>query len=167
MSMKVTKILMEEHQIILRQLDRLEDLLDTSDNNIINEIDYYFDFIKYYSDEFHHAKEEDIYFQWMIAKNPGLEFGPIKCMLSEHDLFRTLVDNAKNAFKNNDIQLAKQNLTEFVAGLRMHINKEDNVLYKMADTLNDNDGDELMYGKFMESNHKLANKISILGDLST
>lgn len=174
MSMKVTKILMEEHQVILSKLNKLEVLLTNSNESILEQIEYYFDFIKYYSDEYHHAKEENIYFQWMIAKNPSVEFGPIRCMLSEHAVFRTLVEKAKSAIldyreNQNDIDMesAKNNLTEFISGLRMHIDKEDNVLYRMADNMNNSDGDELMYEKFMSSNKALAENIANLGSLHT
>lgn len=169
MSMKVTKILMDEHQVILAKLKELEELLNRESSFILGKIDYYFDFIKCYSDEYHHAKEEDIYFQWMIAKNPSVEFGPIKCMLSEHNIFRALVADAKTAIsdyklneREGELLKAKELLLEFIDALRMHIDKEDTILYRMADGMDQNDGDELMLEKFMAVNSRLSGKIEAL-----
>lgn len=166
--MKTTEILMDEHKVILSKLEDLECLLKKDESSIECELDYYFDFIKEYSDDYHHAKEEDIYFKWMIERNPQVEFGPIARMLTEHDMFRTYVGNAKKSLaeyrlskENNSLDDCRKNLQIFIVELRMHISKEDNILYQIAENINahEQDGDENMLERFIDIQNKYKDKI--------
>ena len=88
--MKTTQILMNEHQVILKELSELNSLLkqDHLENHkLLRSIG----FIQEYADNYHHAKEEEIYFKWMIEKNPSFKNGPIHCMLDEHDKGRIFI----------------------------------------------------------------------------
>jgi hemerythrin-like domain-containing protein len=157
--MRTTEILMSEHQVILSALEKLETILRDDLFTQEKELSYCFEFIKEYSDDYHHGKEEDVYFKWIVENNPGLEQGPISCMLKEHDIFRALVKKGKenlSIYLETKDQVAQKNcieaLSEFIENLRAHINKEDQVLYQMAEQINVNvkNGDEKMLGLFQE-----------------
>lgn len=154
--MQVIDILMLEHQRILSQLNDAEDMLEEPLKENLGKLNTFLDFIVDYADSYHHAKEEEILFNWMRSKNPSLDHGPLRCMLSEHDSGRNLIIGIKGALEsyiNGD--LAKEDyihsrLSNFISLLRDHIEKEDKILYMMAEHLNDQfqDGDKIMLPKF-------------------
>lgn len=154
--MKCTEILMNEHREILKRMDVLKIDLGSGFPENMASIEKHCEFIAKYADEFHHAKEEEIYFKWIIQRQPPLEFGPINCMLGEHNTGRSHVAAAESAilaYKEGDQSCAatvKDSLLSFIELITSHIEKEDNVLYKMAESLNNQtgDGDEMMFGQF-------------------
>ena len=93
--MKCIDVLMEEHQKILQVMNKLESHI-TQGSHDLKQIEDALRFFGYYADDFHHTKEEDILFKWMIMNIPSLEFGPIAQMLTEHNLFHTLVKRSSD-----------------------------------------------------------------------
>ncbi|MCB9061453.1 MAG: hemerythrin domain-containing protein [Halobacteriovoraceae bacterium] len=160
--MQVTDILMLEHQRILSQLNDAEELLEKPLKENLGKLDNFLVFITDYADSYHHAKEEEIFFNWMRSKNPSLDHGPLRCMLSEHDSGRELITGIKQSLKsyiNGDLvqeDFIHSRLSIFISLLRDHIEKEDRILYKMAEQLNDQfqDGDEIMLPKFVQVRKK-------------
>lgn len=161
--MRSTEILMQEHQIILQRMSQLEeDLVNPLEDNV-EIIKLHCQFIVDFADQYHHAKEEEIYFKWMLSKQPQLELGPIKCMLNEHETGRNFVRAAIEAIaefetgKFESEKVAKQNLSEFVRHITMHIQKEDDILYKMAESIDSQvgDGDCKMLESFRKINKNL------------
>ena len=155
--MKATEILMKEHQNILLVLNRLEQLLNMPLDKNMDEYQLIIGFVEEYSDSYHHMKEEDIYFKWIEKHSPSLKEGPVNCMLSEHTTFRDLTANAKNAlaaFIENGAQDAQETVVAsfkmFIDLLRAHIGKENEMLYQMAERLDErvNCGDEEMLGEY-------------------
>ena len=166
--MKCTEILMKEHDLILERLGGLSGALDQPLTGSVKDIEDILSFITEYADAYHHAKEEEIYFKWMIEKEPGIEHGPIHCMLGEHNQGRELVSKAISdleLFKNGKSEVEeglKDNLRAFVRLLTDHINKENQVLYMMAEQLNERtqDGDVKMLESFNMVEEKLGESVS-------
>jgi len=165
--MKCIDILMEEHQIILNKLSELEENL--SQETTIDKMRKAIDFIQNYADHFHHLKEEDILFKWMIEKNPMFAHGgPIQVMLSEHEMGRSFIRNANDELEKYEsdqargLQGVKENLMMFVNLLRDHIHKEDNILYMMARQLDDGTGDATMLPLFEKIKQEEFQKIEHL-----
>lgn len=156
--MKVTEILVAEHKIILQVLAKMETLFSNARyGENIDEISTYIKFFQDYADNFHHLKEEDIYFVWMKNKKPELEHGPLMCMESEHEQGRILLRSANTCLLNysnnkdaSELVEMKKNLIAFSQMLNNHIMKENEVLYLMAEELNLPllDGDILMLERF-------------------
>ena len=99
------------------------------------------DIIKTFADKCHHGKEENHLFAIMINKGLSAEFGPVGQMLSEHRQGREYVqgmsDNLDSA-SNGDIQAIKlfaENALRYVKLLQAHIQKEDNILFPMAEKM--------------------------------
>ena len=94
MKTDITGALVNEHRLILRMIDLLERKADlTSKGNYIN-WQFYLDgvnFIRNYADLFHHAKEEEILFEAMIANGMPRTNSPVAAMLMEHDQGRKYV----------------------------------------------------------------------------
>lgn len=110
----------------------------------INYKDFYkiIDFIRNYTDGYHHAKEEDILFKRMGEELSKLaDNGAITGMLIEHDMARLYVSNLEKALveyeKGNDEARLDIIANTICYGdlLTRHIDKENNVIYKFAERM--------------------------------
>jgi hemerythrin-like domain-containing protein len=140
--MEATQILMDEHRVIERVLKamhvasmRLSQGEQVRPAFFVNAAL----FMKNYADGCHHKKEEGILFVAMTESGIPLEGGPVAAMLAEHEqgrLFtRELRDSAQKweAGDQSAQGAVVQNALGYVALLRQHIYKEDNILFPMAD----------------------------------
>jgi hemerythrin-like domain-containing protein len=142
--MQATKILKDEHRIIERVLialqtaaNRLSQDAEISPSFFINAAL----FIKNFADGCHHGKEEGVLFVAMSKYGVPTEGGPIGVMLSEHEQARTftkLMLEAAQKWEAGDSSArtaVAKNALGYVSLLRVHIHKEDNILFPMADRL--------------------------------
>lgn len=134
----VRTILMDEHRVIERVLDAMERMLDEG------VIDREFtlgavDFIRNFADGCHHAKEEDHLFPALERAGVPREGGPVGCMLHEHEQGRLFVGqmtsslDAAVAGRSDAIDAFRRAATGYISLLRQHIQKEDNILFVMAE----------------------------------
>lgn len=134
---KTTKILLDEHQNILKVADALErecNALKSGkkvDEKFLLEI---IDFVRNYADKFHHAKEEDILFKEFCKNEGELHCNPIEQMLYEHNLGRDFIGGIEEGMKKRDKKMIVENALGYVHLIREHISKEDNILYPMAES---------------------------------
>lgn len=137
-----TKVLMEEHQIILKGLDCLEKICQEVDKTgKVNKsaAERVLDFIRNFADKCHHGKEEDKLFVAMGEQGFPTQGGPIGCMLDEHQegrqCVKAMLDSLEKASEGDkeSLNLFVQNAEAFVELLRNHIHKEDYILFPMAD----------------------------------
>ncbi|MBI3893115.1 MAG: hemerythrin domain-containing protein [Candidatus Wallbacteria bacterium] len=138
--MQAIQLLMDEHRLIEKVLDGLGAYANrvTGSEAASAGLADFVEFIKLFADGLHHHKEEDILFAHMTAVGFPREGGPIAVMLAEHTQLRALVAQMAEALA----QPAPWNLggrqrvaalaREYAAILRLHIQKEDNILYPMA-----------------------------------
>ena len=99
------------------------------------------EFFRLFADRCHHGKEEDLLFPLLQAKGMPRDGGPIGVMLAEHDQGRSLVKQmaeASEAYKTK-VSGAGGRWAEAARGycalLRGHIDKENDVLFVMAERL--------------------------------
>jgi hemerythrin-like domain-containing protein len=140
--MVIIEQLIEEHQAILLMLDVMEAVckkLEAREDVSIDDLSDMVKFIKEFADKSHHLKEEDLLFPAMEEAGIPREGGPIGVMLSEHTTGREYVrglslgitEYAKgNTDASNQII---ENARNYTLLLSNHINKEDNILYPMAE----------------------------------
>jgi len=140
--MEATEILMEEHRVIERVLASLEvaaGRLDAGEPVKPAVFIKAADFIKGFADGCHHKKEEGVLFPAMQAAGVPSEGGPISVMLAEHEQGRRLTAGMRSAAERlaagetSASEAVVMNALQYVALLRGHIAKEDNVLFPMAD----------------------------------
>lgn len=99
------------------------------------------DFFRNFADRCHHAKEEKLLFVKMEERGVPVRGGPIGVMLQEHDEGRRRVRAVAEALPQarsgqaSALSTVRSNLLAYIQLLRAHIDKEDNVLYPMADRL--------------------------------
>ena len=140
--MKPTETLKTEHKAILLMLEVTENVsrkLEAGDSVPGGDLIRIVDFIQGFADKCHHAKEEDLLFPAMEKTGVPRQGGPIGVMLAEHSRGREYVGKMKAAAekyaageKAAGLRFA-ENARAYAALLSQHIQKEDNILYPIAD----------------------------------
>lgn len=150
---KATQDLRSEHDSILHVLQILDKMTQTTALEKDQKLDYYGQviyFLKTFADKCHHGKEENILFNELVAKGIPNENGPIGVMLSEHVQGRGFIADMSHGVEERDIAVFNQAAERYAALLRNHIDKENNVLFVMADKVLDEDAQDQMYEKFQQ-----------------
>jgi hemerythrin-like domain-containing protein len=133
--------MMEEHELIVRVLASLQAMaagLDAGKDIPRQDIANFATFFREFADRCHHGKEEDRLFVKMVEAGFPREYGPIGVMLSEHDAGRAEVrglaevGSGSGPLKAEEKAQAIACSRQFVPLLYAHIQKENNVLYPMA-----------------------------------
>lgn len=140
--MSPVEILKSEHNWVLMVLEGAESLaktIDTTGEVDTDKVRKIVDFSRNFTDGSHHTKEEKLLFPKMGEKGFSKDFGPIAVMLMEHVEGRGFVgqiEEALNQFVNGDDSAKPaiaRNLRHYIYLLRSHIDKENNILFAMAD----------------------------------
>ncbi|PKN12944.1 MAG: cation-binding protein [Deltaproteobacteria bacterium HGW-Deltaproteobacteria-4] len=142
MKSDVTKVLVDEHQLILRMIALVEEKTALLEAGKFRNWQFYLDavdFIRNYADRFHHAKEEDVLFVELIQNGMPEKSSPIEAMHIEHDQgrahVRAIEDAAQKALVGEIGQgaIIAEHAKGYATLLRGHIDKEDNILYPLAE----------------------------------
>ena len=136
----VRQILMDEHRVIERVLDAVERMVNDGcfDRSFLVKA---LDFFRNFADGCHHAKEEGELFPELERAGLPRDGGPIGCMLHEHDegrgYIRAIQSNLDSAGRGDRSALAEvaRAARQYVVMLRQHIQKEDNVLFVLAENM--------------------------------
>jgi len=136
-----TSRLRDEHQEILGVADAMQALLAEADAGRWD-FDTFADcvtFIRLFADACHHGKEEDLLFPELEQAGLPRNQGPIAVMLHEHQQGRAFARHMADhldAARDGDAR-ARATLRNAAVGyvnlIRGHIQKEDHVLFEMAD----------------------------------
>ncbi|NOY68289.1 MAG: hemerythrin [Deltaproteobacteria bacterium] len=161
--MKATDELKKEHQgveLMLRILQAVSTRIERGEQIDSGHLDGMMEFFSIFVDKCHHGKEEEFLFPALEEAGVPNEGGPIGVMLSEHEKGRALVAKLREAtdcFKSGEGTVSRtfQAVTEeYVALLTQHIEKENNVLYVMADARLDNAKDAELFEAFEKLEHE-------------
>jgi len=140
--MQPTDCLKDDHKAIKRLMKLLGVVcVNLEDNRVVEAADlqWLVDFIVLFADKYHHKKEEDILFEWMEQYGVPKQGGPVGVMLQEHEKGRRYVQALNEAVKNYKIgdETSRQqyilNARNYINLLTPHIDKEDYILYEIAE----------------------------------
>ena len=139
-----TEVLREEHELVLMVVAAMERevaSIERDDRVNADRVANMVDFTRNFTDGCHHAKEERILFP-LLEQRDAAAGGPVSVMLSEHDAGRQAVAAITGALPKVEADAAArtvvaENLGLYAQLLRLHINKENNVLFPLADRLLD------------------------------
>ncbi|MBE0597433.1 MAG: hemerythrin domain-containing protein [Desulfuromonadales bacterium] len=142
MKTNVTAVMVEEHKLILRMIALLEENVQRLEAR--QPVPWRFfldgvDFIRNYADRFHHAKEEDVLFVALVANGMPEQNSPVAAMQMAHDQGRAFVRAMEAAAQRALAGEAGQegaiieNARGYITLLRDHIDKEDSILYPLAE----------------------------------
>jgi hemerythrin-like domain-containing protein len=153
---KATEILSDEHRVIERALDVLQKLTTRPVENSLGRWKKTLDFFTHFADQCHHFKEEQVLFPAMEGHGIPREGGPIGMMLMEHEEGRSCVRAMLGAMalveaKNEAAEkILVDKAKAYLRLLREHIQKEDEVLFRMADDVIPADEQKALLRSFKE-----------------
>lgn len=135
---RATDLLSEEHRVIERVLAVVDKLIRVPVETSLESWKKALDFIRDFADKCHHLKEEKILFPCMEAHGIPREGGPIGVMLMEHEEGRgyvrsmvaamTLIEAKNEAAKETLLS----NAQAYLRLLKEHVEKEDEILFRIA-----------------------------------
>lgn len=135
---KAIQDLLNEHEAILHVFTILDKMLTASsvdEERDLNFADELVHFLTIFADKCHHGKEEGILFKELENRGVPNEGGPIGMMLHEHVLGRQLIASMREALSSADLEAFKTHAVEYRDLLRQHIQKENMVLFRLADQI--------------------------------
>jgi len=129
-----TNMLRHEHEVILRALALLERMgqgLEGGRPVDRKALGWLRDFFGTFADKCHHGKEEQHLFPAMERHGVPREGGPLGVMLQEHEEGRARV----RAMGHDDDRQVAEAIRGYTTLLRAHIDKENEVLFPLAEEL--------------------------------
>lgn len=155
--MRLTEILSREHRLIEKVLEALDEAATQAESGRAAEparLAEMLAFLRDFADRCHHGKEEDILFRRLEQHGFGPDHGPVAVMLHEHQIGRGHIREMGEAVPEIGTDAGRLRFVRaaqaYVMLLRGHIQKEDHILFPMADqVLSQEDQQDLTaaYGK--------------------
>jgi hemerythrin-like domain-containing protein len=148
--MKSTDLLIQDHKIILRSFNVLEQLAACVTRNeelVEADVVTLLRFLREFADKHHQAKEECVLFP-ELRRTANAQDGALREMLFEHDQERSLVEGLEESLytkKGIDFVYYADRLTSII---RNHIRKEDDILFDIADRSLSTEQDEAIVAAF-------------------
>ena len=136
---KPTDILSDEHRVIERVLGAVEKLTHLPVANALDRWKEALIFFRQFADQCHHFKEEQVLFPALEEHGIPREGGPVGMMLTEHEGGRehvTAMIAAVGQLEAGNAAAGESLLSHaraYLTLLREHIQKEDDILFRMAD----------------------------------
>lgn len=150
---KATEDLRQEHKAILFVLEILDRMV--LDTDIYNREKRQYrcelvEFLRTFADKCHHGKEENILFKALADSGVQNEGGPIGVMLGEHTQGRAYILQMTFGLIAGDMESFNEAATRYSMLLKSHINKENMVLFELADQVLDEERQAALYERFQE-----------------
>lgn len=127
-------LMFEEHRLIERMLNVLEDVAGRLDRGVAvppDMLEGLLEFIQVYADAGHHAKEEDIFFPALAAHGLEPDASAIGAFRAQHEFGRSLVRGMREALpaatrgERAGCEAFAASAKDYIALLREHIRLED------------------------------------------
>jgi hemerythrin-like domain-containing protein len=124
---------MHEHKLILCALDVLDAMSASAERNgklDENDIGRVLDFLRWFGDAHHQAKEEAILFP-ALKVAAAEQTRPVQHMILEHEQERALIEQIEGAVRLSRIPDFVSCANKLSSTLRNHIYKEDRILFEI------------------------------------
>jgi hemerythrin-like domain-containing protein len=138
---KCVELMMQEHELIVEVLASLRGMaeqLDAGASVPRQDVADFGRFFRDFADKCHHGKEEDRLFVKMVEAGFPQDSGPVAVMLAEHEEGRQevrgllAIGSGSGVLSDTERARVIQYASQFVPLLYAHIQKENNILYPMA-----------------------------------
>lgn len=149
-----TALLSDEHRVIERVLEAIDKMTRRTASDSIPAWKKALEFIRGFADQCHHFKEENVLFPALEAHGIPRDGGPVGMMLIEHEEGRALVRGMAAALARVESgdRAAEgalfENARHYLRLLREHIQKEDEILFQMANEVIPADEQRQLLGSF-------------------
>ncbi len=140
--MNITDELKAEHRAIEDMLKVMENVCEKFESGVQVKplhLELILEFLTEFADHRHHGKEEEWLFPALQGAGLPMHGGPIAVMLSEHEVGRECIKGMRGAlsrYSNGDQAASSafvRSAREYIHLLADHIDKEDNVIFVMAE----------------------------------
>jgi hemerythrin-like domain-containing protein len=151
---RALQILVVEHKVIKRWLALIPDLaknLDLTSEKDRQVIEDGIDFIRFYADQLHHGKEEDILFTYF---DDTVDI--FQVIYEDHKRARSFVQEMLRALDEKNTEMLVSKMLEYAVLLEEHIHKEDEVLFPWLDSRLTKEEKEELVARFEQSNRNLS-----------
>ncbi|OPY84562.1 MAG: Hemerythrin HHE cation binding domain protein [Smithella sp. PtaU1.Bin162] len=148
---KATQDLKKEHDAILYVLQIMDKMMLSGAGEEETLLRYYDEvvfFLKTFADMCHHGKEENYLFKALVKKGVPNEGGLIGAMLQEHAQGRDYIAQMGRCHTKKDIAGFNRAAAHYRDLLKRHIDKENNVLFPMADNMIDEQEQDILFEQF-------------------
>jgi hemerythrin-like domain-containing protein len=136
--MKATQLLKDEHGHILRALSVLEEMAARATRGeTINKKDAedMVHILEGFADRHHQGKEEAILFPALLQDRDQRYYNVLCCLIFEHNRERFLVQGLEESVRSGNTRDFVYCATSLVDKLRNHIEKEEEGLFSLADSV--------------------------------
>ena len=122
------------------------------------------DFIATFADRYHHGKEETHLFPALAKQGITREGGPLGVMEYEHQVERELIADLRQAidlYQEGDVEGTQNFIGAARAYLRLlvgHIEKEDSILFRIADEILDDEEKDALAESFKQLDVALGDR---------
>jgi len=149
--------LKHEHRVIEQALRALDGICKRSSagERIPSEVlSMLLDFIRTFADKYHHVKEEKHFFPALERKGILRQGGPLELMEREHEIERRLVGELSQHIKAYQASIPGswdhfvQTSILFIELLTGHIQREDQVLFRIAEAILDDEDNNSLSSAF-------------------
>lgn len=131
-----TQALKHEHRMIERALRVLETLAENEGEASPGQWEKLIEFIRNFADQCHHLKEEKVLFPALEKHGIGATAGPVGIMLEEHEEGRGYVKAMADCLTSQGPRAPlAEHARAYLRLLREHIQKEEEILFEMADSV--------------------------------
>lgn len=160
-------ILKHEHRIIERGLRALDGVcIRLEGGNLVpaSVLVEIIDFTTTFADRYHHGKEETALFPALERRGITREGGPLGAMEHEHRIERGLIGDLREAaalYREGDVTAANRFVESARAYLRLlvgHIEKEDNILFRLGDEILDDEDKAALAESFKQFDSDLGGR---------
>jgi len=148
---KATQDLRNEHDAILFVLQILDKMMQSKEQSRETMLQYNEElvyFLQIFADKCHHGKEELYLFQEMVRRGITNEGGPIGVMLEEHTRGREYIAHMSHALSEKDLMTFHGAAVKYRDLLRQHIEKENSILFRMADRIIEDKDQDALFEQF-------------------
>jgi hemerythrin-like domain-containing protein len=160
--------LKHEHRVIeqaLRALDGICKRFASGERVPSEALSELLEFIRTFADAFHHGKEEQHFFPALERKGIVRRGGPLEMMEREHEIERRLVRElgqdvkAYATARPGSWQHFVQTSTLFIELLTGHIQREDQVLFRIAEAILDEADNEYLSSAFRNAETEIGSGV--------
>jgi hemerythrin-like domain-containing protein len=159
--MKATQFLIQEHKLILRALDVLDAMAERTEKTgkiEPRDVDKLLDFLRWFADAHHQAKEETILFPALKAA-AGSQGRPVEHMSLEHAQERALIEKMEKDVRVGNVENFLRSANRLSSALRNHIYKEDHILFETADAVFRPEEDQVVFEQLTRFESELDRQV--------
>jgi hemerythrin-like domain-containing protein len=149
--MKSTALLKADHEKILEAVHVLAEIVDEVERGKAiprGDLSSLLSYFREFADGRHHVKEEAIFFPALMQAGMTLENSPLRIMNYEHERGRTLTAAMAVAMAREKKEDLLMYARRYITLLGEHIEKENRVLFEIAEQVLADDEDERVAADF-------------------